>query len=141
VQHRLSSLGNNCTRSIVVAKLLQVESVLFRTSTHLKPATEERKEEVWCHDNFSVSQLYHLWTWMCCRLRTLLRHGNSEALTSHPPTRRETPTYRGVVGLKSWKRYRKLQFLDKQLKIFDSVISSINSKNVYFGFSYCMCRK
>ena len=72
MQHWLSNLGNNCTRSIIVTKLLQVRSIPFRTSTHLRPATEERKDEGWRHDNFSVSQLYHLWTWMCCRHRTLL---------------------------------------------------------------------
>ena len=36
---------------------------------------KREKEEGWCHNNFSVSQLYHLWTWMCCHHRTLLTHG------------------------------------------------------------------
>jgi len=92
VQHRFSNLGNNCTRLIVVAKLLQVGSIPFWTAMHLRPATEEKKEEGWCHDNFSVLQLYHLWTWICCRHWNLLTHENSQALTAHSSTRQETPT-------------------------------------------------
>jgi len=94
VQHRLSDLGNNCTRSIVVAKLLQVGSIPFRTSTHLRPATEERKRgrlvsrQLLC----LTTVAYHLLMWMCCLHRTLLAHENSQAPTAHLSARRETPT-------------------------------------------------
>jgi len=36
-------VGNNCTRSIVVAKLLQVGSIPFRTSAHLRSAAGEKR--------------------------------------------------------------------------------------------------
>jgi len=61
------------------------------TSTHLRPATEKRKEEGY---GVTTTYLSHNCTilWMCFPHWTLLALQNSQALTACPSTQRETPT-------------------------------------------------
>jgi len=58
--------GSNRPRSFAVEMLMRDASVPLWTSTHRWSAAEERKEKSWRWHHFTVSQLLHLWTRMCC---------------------------------------------------------------------------
>jgi len=72
-------------------------NIQFWMSTHLWSAAEERKKKSWRRLHFTVSQLHHLWTRMCCCHRTILTHENSQALTAHSSTRWEIPTINDIA--------------------------------------------
>ena len=109
MQYWSSNLGNDRPRSLAVETLLRDGNIQFWTSTHLWSAAEERKKKSWRQPHFTVSQLHHLWTRMCCRHRTILTHENSQALTAHPSTRREIPTLLLLLLKRDYAGYMQTQ--------------------------------
>jgi len=131
---------NNRPRSLAVETLLRDGNrpIQFWTSTplrHLWSAAEERKKKSWRRRHFTVSQLHHLWTRMCCHHWTILTRENSQALTAHPSTRREIPTTNCTTRLeRTWKSSMsinmKVQSINNQSFICSYHIKQWSSTNI-----------
>ena len=67
----LLNLRNDVNNKSNKSKTTGISSFERQTSTHLWSAAEERKKKSWRRRHFTVLQLHHLWTRMCCCHRTI----------------------------------------------------------------------